>query len=130
LLTCISVVFTASPGPPLPQGVAEVWQRFTRRFFSRLWENPTQRKRWALRWRTEAAVRDLAQDLGWEIAASLDSLVPIDALATTVSHAVLDELATGQQLDRNLDRSRHPDQYRHLSVARRGRTNIGTETHD
>ena len=51
-------------------GVAEVGQRFTRRFFSLLWENPSQRKRWALRWRTEAAARDFAQDLSWEITAS------------------------------------------------------------
>lgn len=101
----------------LPEGVAQVWQRFTRRFFSRLWENPAQRKRWALRWRNEAAARDLAQDLGWEIAASLDSLIPLDALSSTVRHAVLDEFATGQQLDRDLDRGRHPDRYRHLSVA-------------
>lgn len=102
----------------LPEGVAEVWQRFTRRFFSQLWENPAQRKRWALRWRNEAAARDLAQHLGWEIAADLDSLVPFDALASTIRHAVLDEFAAGQQLDRDLDHHRNPDQHRHLSLAR------------
>lgn len=110
-----AAVATDQDATSLPEGMAEVWQRFTRRFFSRLWENPAQRKRWALRWRNEAAARDLAQDLGWEIAAGLDSLVPLDALARTVRHAVLDEFATGQQLDRDLDRD--PDQHRHLSVA-------------
>jgi len=112
-----AAVATDRDATSLPEGVAEVWKRFTRRFFSQLWENPAQRKRWALRWRNEAAARDLAEDLGWEIAAGLDSLVPLDALSSTVRHAVLDEFATGQQLDRDLDRGRHPDQYRHLSVA-------------
>ncbi|MGH4007651.1 MAG: hypothetical protein ACRDTH_05705 [Pseudonocardiaceae bacterium] len=110
-----AAVATHQKATSLPPGVAEVWQRFTRRFFSRLWENPTQRKRWALRWRTEAAVRDLAQDLGWEIAASLDS------------HAVLDELATGQRLDRNLDRSRPPP--RPVLALVRRRTHRGRPCH-
>ncbi|MGH3927350.1 MAG: hypothetical protein ACRDTT_31550, partial [Pseudonocardiaceae bacterium] len=43
--------------------------------------------------------------------------VPLDALSSTVRHAVLDEFATGQQLDRDLDHSRRPDQYRQPSVA-------------
>jgi hypothetical protein len=92
---------TVTTDQELPEGVAEVWQRFTRRFFSLLWENPAQRKRWALRWRTEAAARDLAHELSWEIAASLDGIIPLDALARTLRHAVLDEFATSQRLDRD-----------------------------
>jgi hypothetical protein len=45
----------------LPVGVAERWGRFTRVFFALLWERAAVRKRWALRWRTEAAVRDVAE---------------------------------------------------------------------
>jgi hypothetical protein len=42
---------------------------------------------------------------------------PLDALAKTIRHAVLDEFTTGQQLDRDLDHHRNPDQHRHLSIA-------------
>jgi hypothetical protein len=87
-------------GASLPVGVADIWGRFTRAFFALLWERPAVRKRWALRWRTEAAVRDVAEGLGWEVAASLDRIIPTDDLAKTIEIAVMDELATGQQLDR------------------------------
>jgi hypothetical protein len=87
-------------GASVPVGVAEIWGRFTRVFFALLWERSAVRKRWALRWRTEAAVRDVAEGLGWEVAASLDRLIPADALAKTIELAFMDELATGQQLHR------------------------------
>jgi len=82
-------------------GIADVWRRFTRAYFSALWENPAQRKRWALRWRTPAAVRDLAEDLGWYVAADVQDggILPIHDLAVTIEHAVLDEFAEGQRLD-------------------------------
>jgi hypothetical protein len=87
-------------GASVPVGVADIWARFTRSFFSRLWDRQNVRKRWALRWRTEAAVRDIAEDLGWEVAASLNRLIPTGDLSTTIQLAVLDEFATGQELDR------------------------------
>jgi len=93
-------VSTDRAGAKVPPGVAEVWNWFTRMFFSQLWERPDRRKRWALRWRNDAAVRQLAEELGWGVAASVPKLVPTDALATTITHAVLDEFATGQKLDR------------------------------
>ncbi|WP_173094501.1 hypothetical protein [Actinomadura verrucosospora] len=34
------------------RGTAELRKRFTKTFFSELWERPVVRKRWALRWRT------------------------------------------------------------------------------
>lgn len=73
-----------------------VWNRFTRVFFAYLWDRPSVRRRWALRWRNEKAVRDIAESLGWEVAGSVDSLIPAYDLGTTVQHAVLDEFARGQ----------------------------------
>lgn len=98
-----AAVATNQDTTSLPEGVAEVWQRFTRRFFSLLWESPAQRRRWALRWRNEAAARDLAQELGWEIAASLDGLIPFGDLARTLHHAVLDEFVINQELTHDPD---------------------------
>jgi hypothetical protein len=90
------------PGPSVPVGVVELWSRFTRIFFAQLWERPAYRKRWAMRWRTDHAVRDLAEGLGWEVAASLNDIIPIDALAKTIEHALLDEFATEQERSRHL----------------------------
>lgn len=86
----------------LPTGIAEVWTRFSRAFFSRLWEHPTWRKRWALRWRTEAAVREVAETLSWDVAADLTRLVPIHDLAVTTRQAVLHEFADDQAREREI----------------------------
>ena len=95
-----AAVSTQHTGASLPPGLAEVWARFTRSFFSRLWDRPDARRRWALRWRTEDAVRGIAEELAWEAAASLSRLIPTDALATTVQLAVVEEFRTGQHLRR------------------------------
>jgi len=85
----------------LPPGLDDLWSRFSGWFYTRLWERPAVRKRWALRWRTEAAVREVADDLGWLVASSLDRIIPVKALAFTIERAFLDELAEGQQLDKD-----------------------------
>ena len=54
-----------------PPGITHGWDRYTRLFFSALWDNPGQRKRWALRWRNQAAVHDVARGLGWTVAADV-----------------------------------------------------------
>lgn len=80
----------------LPAGVAELQTRFTRAFTSLLWDNPERRQRWAQRWRTPHAVEQVAKDLGREVGASLNAIIPPEDLAMTIRHAVLDEFATGQ----------------------------------
>ncbi|MFC6087485.1 helix-turn-helix transcriptional regulator [Sphaerisporangium aureirubrum] len=89
----------------LPIGVAELWTRFTRVFTSTMWENPDRRKRWALRWRTQHAVEQIAEELGWNVAISLDAIIPSEDLANTIGHAVLDEFVTGQKLHRDIHES-------------------------
>lgn len=59
-----------------------------------------RRRRWALRWRTETAVRDLAEHLAWEVAASLRQILPVPDLAITIRHAILDEFAEGVEISR------------------------------
>jgi hypothetical protein len=84
----------------VPVGLDDLWSRLSGWFYTRLWERPAVRKRWALRWRTEAAVREVSDDLGWLVASSLDRIIPVNALTFTVERAFLDELAEGQQLDK------------------------------
>ena len=86
-----------------PPGIIDVWNRYVRIFMTGLWENPNRRRRWALRWRSEAAVRDIAEDLGWSVAADLtgERLVPMADLSITIRCAILDEFTTGRELDKS-----------------------------
>jgi hypothetical protein len=98
------VAEAVSAGHPekFPPGITDISNRLTRSFFARLWESPAIRKRWALRWRTEAAVRDIAEGLSWDVAVSLDRIIPVDALSATIVRAVIDELRYGQELSRSI----------------------------
>ena len=84
-------------GASLPPGVDDLCSRYARRFYALLWQNPGNRKRWATRWRNDHAVRGISEELGWEVAASLDDIIPLVPLAKTLEHALLDELATGKE---------------------------------
>jgi predicted DNA-binding transcriptional regulator AlpA len=81
----------------LSVGVTELWKWFARVFTGTLWENPAMRKRFALRWRTEAAVRTVAHDMAWTVAGSLNKIVPMDDLSETIRTAVLYELLDWKQ---------------------------------
>ncbi|GIH18974.1 MerR family transcriptional regulator [Rugosimonospora africana] len=93
---------TVHNGSSVPVGVADLWQWLSRVFFMDLWDRPDRRRRWALRWRTQAAVRDVADSLGWSAAASLDRMIPTHDLAVTLRHAVLNGLSEGQKLGKTL----------------------------
>ncbi|WAU82577.1 hypothetical protein O1Q96_24240 [Streptomyces sp. Qhu-G9] len=80
-------------------GLSELRQRLARRFLSALWERPDWRKRWALRFRTESAVHEIADDLALGVATDTDSIINQHDLAATVRHAFLDEFAYGKELD-------------------------------
>lgn len=95
-----AAVSTEHRGARMSIGATEIWNRLSVSFFDRMWGDPNERRRFALRSRNAASVRDLAETLGRDVASSIDTLVPIDALAATITHAVLDELAFGQHLHR------------------------------
>ncbi len=84
-----------------PAGITEVWTRFAQYFYATLWERPDRRRRWALRWRTPEAVQNLADELGWTVAAEMTGkeIVPWDNLAETIGHALVDEFAISKELD-------------------------------
>lgn len=97
----VSAAMASGNNDSLSRGAAEVHQRLTENFTRTLWERPAVRKRWTLRHRNEEAVRELAGELAWEVAASLNRFIPTEELGSTIRHAVLDELATG--IDRHED---------------------------
>lgn len=79
-------------------GVSDLWDRFTQMFVSVLWERPDSRMRWALRWRNETAVRDVAKTLGWYAAIDLAHNLPLGDLSTTLRKAILDDFRDGKDL--------------------------------
>ncbi|MBO4160093.1 helix-turn-helix transcriptional regulator [Micromonospora antibiotica] len=85
----------------LSVGVARLWDYFTTAFTIDLWDRDSNRKRFALRWRTKAAVREVAHDVAWTAAASLDRIVPLDDLGATIRAAVLFEFADWQRTARD-----------------------------
>lgn len=89
-------------GISLPAGKSQLWTRLSAIVFSRLWTNAGMRQRWALRYRNEKQVRQIAEDIGWTVAGSLGSIVPIEELTFTIQHAVLDEFA--YEMAGNLER--------------------------
>lgn len=83
-----------------PPGVEEAAAGMARSFHALLWGYRPFRSRWALRWRSKAAVGEVADELGAEAARYMvRSLVPTGALSATIYHAVLDELAYGLRLE-------------------------------
>jgi hypothetical protein len=82
---------------PVPEGMAELANQLTGTFFARLWTNPARRSRWALKWRNEAAVREVAQGLSWDVALNLDMFIPLDDLKVTIEQAAVGEMAMDQR---------------------------------
>ncbi|MGW0189396.1 hypothetical protein ACWDV7_27060 [Streptomyces sp. NPDC003362] len=78
----------------LAPGAAQVRDRFSESFFRFLWKRPDMRKRWGLRHRNEPNVREVADQLAFEVADSLRQLIPTDALGPTIRHAVLEDFTT------------------------------------
>ncbi|MGW2686393.1 helix-turn-helix transcriptional regulator [Streptomyces sp. NPDC001414] len=76
----------------LSPGAADTQHAFARLFFDQLWQRPEIRKRWNTRHRTEDEVRQVADELGRAVTARLDDILPADALAATLTRALLDAL--------------------------------------
>ncbi|MFF8993995.1 helix-turn-helix transcriptional regulator [Streptomyces sp. NPDC014983] len=121
----------------LSSGAAQAQHDFARVFFDQLWHRPEVRKRWTSRHRTAADVRQVADELGRTVAARLDDILPVDAVAGTLTAALLDALTgrarTGQDRPASVDPSsaamlcwldrHHPDLARQVitDTARRRR---------
>ncbi|MFF2549262.1 hypothetical protein ACFVUY_42810 [Kitasatospora sp. NPDC058063] len=93
----VTAVLSAGNRHDLSPGAAELHDRLSRNFFDALWERPDRRKQWVLRSRNETSVREVADDLAWEVAADLKRILPTDLLSATIRHAVLDEFTGSVQ---------------------------------
>ncbi|MER7671225.1 hypothetical protein ABTY61_22545 [Kitasatospora sp. NPDC096128] len=91
----VTAVLTTGNRYDLSPGAAEIHERFSKNFFDELWERPDRRKQWVLRSRNETSVREVADDLAWNVATDLKRILPTDLLSATIRHAVLDEFTNG-----------------------------------
>lgn len=96
----VRATMTAGDRDNLSPGAAEVRDHFADDFHSLLWERPDVRKRWVLRARNEGSVREVADALAWDVAVSLDRILPTDLLGPTVVGAVLNNFAEAIELNR------------------------------
>lgn len=89
----------------LTRGKRELFEKFGDLFFSRLWQNPERRGRWALRSRRAALVREVANDLSLDVVSNANWFIRIGDLIVTLRSAVLGEFAEQQRLDRSIART-------------------------
>ncbi|RLK09543.1 hypothetical protein DER29_6048 [Micromonospora sp. M71_S20] len=81
----------------LSVGETELWGWFTEAFLCDLWERPERRNLFALRWRTQPRIRDVANTLAWSVVANRDKIIPVESLSNTIRSAVLWEFAHWQR---------------------------------
>lgn len=87
-----------------------------------LWGRPDVRKRWILRARNEDSVREIADALAWNVASSLDRVLPTHLLGHTVENAVLHDFAEAIDLNHEVQarpkKSAKAKDWLHLWVSR------------
>ncbi|MFD7631386.1 hypothetical protein ACFV7Q_36160 [Streptomyces sp. NPDC059851] len=97
----VRATMSAGDRDDLSRGAAEVRDHFAADFHNTLWERPDVRKRWVLRARNEASVREVSDALAWTVASSLDRILPTSLLGHTVTDAVLHSFADAVEMDRD-----------------------------
>ncbi|MEU9998087.1 hypothetical protein [Streptomyces sp. NPDC050848] len=118
----VRATMSAGDRHKLSRGAAEVRDRYAADFHDTLWGRPDVRKRWILRARNEDSVREISDALAWNVASSLDRVLPTHLLGNTIENAVLHDFADAIDLDgqvqaRPKKRARKSD-WLHLWVSR------------
>ncbi|MEE1809069.1 hypothetical protein [Streptomyces sp. BE133] len=103
----VQATMSAGNRDNLSPGGAEVRDHFADDFHSLLWDRPDVRKRWILRARNEGSVREVADALAWDVAVSLDRILPTNILGPAIRVAVLNDFADA--IDLNGKTGVHPD---------------------
>ncbi|MFF3843457.1 hypothetical protein [Streptomyces sp. NPDC001930] len=118
----VRAAMSADDRHDLSRGATEIRDRFAADFQDTLWGRPDVRKRWILRARNENSVREISDTLAWNVASSLDRILPTHLLGHTVQSAVLHDFADAIDLNREVEarpekRSEEKD-WLHLWVSR------------
>ncbi|MFD3484981.1 helix-turn-helix transcriptional regulator [Streptomyces sp. NPDC058665] len=89
----VGAAMSAGDRDSLSPGAAEVRDRFAADFQHTLFDRPDVRKRWVLRQRNQESVAEIAGELSWSVASSLDRIIPTEDLGAVVQRAVMADLA-------------------------------------
>lgn len=99
-----SVSIPGRYGTPVPAGQAELASALTRGFLANLWDWRPFRSRWALRWRTQSHVTEVADALGYEAASYVvRNFLPLGALSHTLHLALVEDLRDCQRAHSSLE---------------------------
>ncbi|RNG23556.1 hypothetical protein [Streptomyces botrytidirepellens] len=94
----IDAAMSAGDRDNLSPGAADVRDRFVTDFHRTLWDRPDVRKRWVLRQRNTESVAEIANELAWSVAASLDRIIPTQHLGRVVQGAVMHDFAESVEM--------------------------------
>lgn len=94
----IGAAMSAGDRDNLSPGAAEVRDRFATDFQHTLFDRPDVRKRWVLRQRNKESVAEVANELAWSVAVSLDRIIPTEYLGAVVRNAVLHDFAESVEM--------------------------------
>ncbi|WP_405813115.1 MULTISPECIES: hypothetical protein [unclassified Streptomyces] len=114
----VKAVMSAGDRDELSRGAAQVRDHFAADFHNTLWARPDVRKRWVLRARNEASVREISDALAWNVAASLDRILPTHLLGSTVADAVLHSFADAIEMDHDRKSDPGEEKFWMLHVSR------------
>ncbi|MFJ5179389.1 hypothetical protein ACIP68_36770 [Streptomyces griseoviridis] len=113
----IGAAMSAGDRDSLSPGAAEVRDRFASNFQHTLFDRPDVRKRWVLRQRNKESVAEIANELAWSVAVSLDRIIPTQHLGSVVQKAVLHDFAESVEMFADEDKDGEgPDKWWHLNL--------------
>ncbi|QLH19474.1 hypothetical protein [Streptomyces sp. Rer75] len=94
----IDAAMSAGDRDNLSPGAADVRDRFATDLHHTLWDRPDVRKRWVLRQRNTESVAEIANELAWSLAASLDRIIPTQHLGRVVQGTVMHDFAESGEM--------------------------------
>lgn len=112
----IGAAMSAGDRDNLSPGAAEVRDRFAADFHHALFDRPDARKRWVLRHRNKESVAEVADELAWSVAASLDRIIPTHELGQVVQSAVMHDWEESVEMFADEDDGKGPKMWWHLNL--------------
>ncbi|WP_217208855.1 hypothetical protein [Streptomyces sp. AC550_RSS872] len=114
----VGAAMSAGDRDSLSPGAAEVRDRFASNFQHTLFDRPDVRKRWVLRQRNKESVAEIANELAWSVAVSLDRIIPTEHLGRVVQAAVMHDFAESAEMFADEDKDAEgPQKWWHLNLS-------------
>ncbi|MFE6166231.1 hypothetical protein ACFQ7F_45930, partial [Streptomyces sp. NPDC056486] len=112
----VGAAMSAGDRDSLSPGAAEVRDRFATNFQHSLFDRPDVRKRWVLRHRNKESVTEVANELAWSVAVSLDRIIPTQPLGHVVEAAVMHDWQECLDMFADDEEAEGPGKWWHLNL--------------